>query len=132
MEQYTWVNSLRFFGIPEQNGENTVQVIINLCTKNLGVAITPLDIDYWHQLARKNGESRFNVKFCRRFTKIMVYKNKSKLKDSKIVIREDLTKQRVNMISALVKITSTNSVFTNNDNVFVKVIIGRFQLSLRR
>lgn len=116
--QYSRSNNLRFYGIPEQPQEKAEETIINLCKTKLNININETEIDICHRLASREGGTRpIIVKFCRRFTKQHIYNNKSKLKGSKIVIREDLTVRRVGILKAAIKECGVGKVWTSQGKI---------------
>lgn len=99
LEQYSRCNSVRIFGLPQERNEDTTKLVIQLCNGQLGLDITEADIDCSHRLPVKSGMCPpIIVKFCRRTIKNSVLRNKRKLKESKIVVREDLTKRRAQLL----------------------------------
>ncbi|KAI4467131.1 l1 transposable element-related [Holotrichia oblita] len=121
-EQYSRSNNLRVFGLPETPTENVENTIVELCEKKLGIKITANDIDSCHRLSGKEGSQRpIIVKFCRRSVRDIIFKFKRKLKGSKIIIREDLTKRRFAVLQDLVKKFDRKSVFTSSGNIFVVI-----------
>ncbi|KAK9711826.1 hypothetical protein QE152_g25238 [Popillia japonica] len=82
------------YGIPETANDNTDNVISAICKDKLGVDVHQGTIDCSHRLGKsENGSRPILVKFCSRNIKQMIFNNKRKLKGSKIIIREDLTKR---------------------------------------
>ncbi|KAF2892352.1 hypothetical protein ILUMI_13818 [Ignelater luminosus] len=99
LQQYTRLNSLRVFNIPEKPGECTDNVIITLCKEKLGVDISVADIDCSHRLpAREPNLKPIIVRFVSRNVKKLVYSKNKLLKGSHIVIKEDLTKERIQLL----------------------------------
>lgn len=121
LEQYSRKNNLRIFGVPKTEGEDTESTVIKLIKDKLNISILPNDIDCCHRLKEKEGQHPpIIVKFWRRVLRNKIFFAKSKLKGSKIVIREDLTQQRAYMVKQLLKRTGRNTVYTVNGNIFVK------------
>lgn len=122
LEQYSRMNSLRIFGIPENKEESTDSIVVNLCNEKLGLNISTNDIDCSHRLPLKEGSHRpIIVKFCRRTIKDLIFRNKRKLKGTKIVIREDLTKRRAQLLKKATNIYGISSTWTLGGNIFVKI-----------
>lgn len=121
-EQYSRLNSLRIYGVPEAKNEETDAVVVDLCASKLNINVSRGDIDCCHRLKSREGTQRpIIVKFCRRLVRNEVFSKKKQLKGSKIVIREDLTGRRAAIIKDLVKKVGTTNVFTLSANIFVKV-----------
>ncbi|KAB0790432.1 hypothetical protein PPYR_15194 [Photinus pyralis] len=123
-EQYSRINNLRIFGVPESEGENTGNVIINLCKQNLKLDLSVVDIDCAHRLPGVPNKPRpIIVKFVRRSTKILVSSNKKELKGTQYVIREDLTKIRQQLFKEIkTKFElSARDIWTSNGKIFAKI-----------
>lgn len=122
LEQYSRLNNLRIFGIEEKPGENTDQVIVNICKDKLGVDISLKDIDCSHRLPAKEPQHKpIIVKFISRNIKTLIYNNKKKLKNTKIVIREDLTRRRAQLLKEAASRCGVNNVWTRNGNIKIKI-----------
>lgn len=123
-DQYSRRNCLIFSGIEETPGEQTDDIILNLCSKDLNVALSSSDIDRSHRLGsrepyptpsettKKSGTPQpkkrprnLIVKFATYHVRHSVYNARSKLKnrqnskedDTKIFINENLTRKRSNL-----------------------------------
>lgn len=122
LEQYTRLNSLRIFGVPENKGESTDQVVIKLCKEKLGLDITPAEIDCSHRLpGRESNVKPIIVKFVRRNTKKLVYSKKELLKGSKIVIKEDLTTRRVQLLKKAADKYGFRNTWSYDGKILAKV-----------
>lgn len=122
LEQYSRKNSLRIIGLPARKDEDTDEAIIQLCNEKLGVSITKADIDCSHRLFSKDSaRSPIIVKFCRRTVKNMVFHNKKKIKNTKIVIFEDLTKKRAQLLHRAKEVHGMKNVWTSEGVVLIKV-----------
>ncbi|KAI4458092.1 l1 transposable element-related [Holotrichia oblita] len=120
LEQYSRLNNLRLYGIPETPNENTDVMVASICKDKLGITIPPESIDCSHRLGKvENGHRPIVVKFCVRNIKQSIYNNKRKLKNTKIVIREDLTKQRLALMKDVKK--RLGVAWTNHCKIFTKV-----------
>lgn len=120
-EQYSRLSSLRIYGLPEEAKEDTEKMVIGLCNDKLGIRILPTDIDSCYRLKHREGSARpIIVRFCRRTIKNQVFNAKKKLKGSKIVIREDLTRRRAALIKRLVQKVGNTNIFTYNAVIFAK------------
>lgn len=104
LEQYTRRNNLRFFGVPEVECENTEELVINIINAILKLQVDINDIERSHRVGAPSEDPKkyraIIVKFCSYRVRSEVYKNKKNLKRKNIVIREDLTGERVQMLSA--------------------------------
>ncbi|KAK9675180.1 hypothetical protein QE152_g40582 [Popillia japonica] len=57
-EQYSRINNLRIFGLPENDSEDTNEIVRNLCREKLNIALSSSEIDISHRLriAKKTQE----------------------------------------------------------------------------
>lgn len=109
-EQYSRRSNIRIYGVAE------------VCRQHLGVDVVERDIDVCHRLKTGNGATgTIIVRFCRRHTINLVLSNKKRLKGTKIVIREDLTKQRVAVYRRACERFSIRSVWTSDGKIVCKV-----------
>ncbi|KAI4464978.1 l1 transposable element-related [Holotrichia oblita] len=100
LEQYSRLDSVRLFGLPEKSNENITEEVISILSTKLKLNIKHEDISICHRLnAREDGIKPVIIKFVRKSTKNEVYNAKSRLKGSQLIVREDLTKPRASMIS---------------------------------
>ncbi|KAI4465513.1 mkrn2 opposite strand protein [Holotrichia oblita] len=115
LEQYSRLDSVRLFGLPEKSNENITEEVISILSTKLKLNIKHEDISICHRLnAREDGIKPVIIKFVRKSTKNEVYNAKSRLKGSQLIVREDLTKPRASMVRDLVKKFSKKNVFTIN------------------
>lgn len=124
LEQYGRRDCLRFYGLFEDENENTNEKII--CTAEaMGIRINENDISISHRLSirsRRQSEPRpIIVKFIRRDIKNAIYQAKHFLKRSphhfNVYVREHLTKERSRAIFKL-----------KNENYLVNTFEGRLYL----
>lgn len=121
-EQYSRLNSIRIYGVPERPQENVTEDIISMIKSKLKVDVVPEDICICHRLKSKEGGIKpVIVKFVRRSKKNEVYKEKKHLKGTKIIIREDLTQCRASMVRELIKTFTNKNVFTSNGNIYIRM-----------
>lgn len=115
--------NLRFYGIKENKNEKTKDVIKDIVSKKLGLKMSNLEIESCFRVGEiENDKVRPIVAtFSHLDLKKSVYNSKKKLKGTGIVIREDLTKNKLNILkTALEKVKSKGIAWTNNCNIFVK------------
>ncbi|KAG5876267.1 hypothetical protein JTB14_013004 [Gonioctena quinquepunctata] len=115
--------SLILFGLPEVNKEECSELIIDMAVNKIGININKNNIDSCYQIGKQvGGKTRpIIVKFVQLNIKQDIYKNK-KLKGTGIVIREELTKKKMEIIKLLEnKIGNNANVWTNSGNVFAKI-----------
>lgn len=95
LEQYSRRNNLRFLGVAEDQNEDVENVIKDILSKKLYITTNEDLIERCHRVGSKlsyDGKPRpVIVKFVSYKYKSMIYKLKSKLKGTKLLIKEDLT-----------------------------------------
>lgn len=130
LEQYTRLNSLRIFGVPEIKGESTDEVVSKLCKDKLGLDISPALIDCSHRLPGRESQFRpIIVTFVSRNTKKLVYNNKKLLKGSKIVIKEDLTNRRFQLLKMAAEKYGFKNAWSYEGKILVKVANNVMRIS---
>jgi len=119
-------------GAPDsQPSESVEQTVINLCTQQLGVKITPNDISIAHRIPTKRsgnitGPPMTIVKFSNRKAREAVYAARRKLRDAStrgIFINEDLNKATADLFRQarqLVRDHSIHSTWTSSCSVYIK------------
>ena len=123
-EQYSRRTSVRVHGVQTVQNENTTELIVNMCTEKLGVALTTNDIEACHRLRapRRNGEGPprpppIIVMLNRRQKRDEVIKNRRELKGSRVVISEDLTRLDQQTPNRVRVSERTNSTWSHNGQV---------------
>ena len=119
-EQYSRRNCLLLHGIEEESNENTDQRVIEVLWESMGETISIQDIDRTHRLTGKkpNGKSKpVIVKFVRYNTRNLIFKNKKKLKGSRISITENLTAKRMKKLQTAREEHRFKSVWMQNGRI---------------
>lgn len=121
LEQYQRRQCLRIFGVEEKTNEDTDYVAIDVAQK-IGVQLNVCDIDRSHRIGRRDtGRPRpIIVKFISYRKRSEVFRSKKNLKGTGITIREDLTRNRHNLLrDAITKFGVTN-VWTQDGVIIAK------------
>ena len=135
VESYSRRDCLIFSNLKPIDGKSDEEVFMKFCEEyfpDLNVCTTW--IDKLHrlkskndtQMANQNAENRMRpdrmiVKFSRGMYRDSIWQNKSKLKNSNIIITEQLTKWRGQLLKKCISdIKKDKWVFTNNCNVLVR------------
>ena len=84
LEQYTRKNSLEIHGIPENLYPSTQDAVIKVA-EALNISIVPSDVDICHKLKRNKGPQPILVKFLSHQTKSKLYRERTKLRNVKIL-----------------------------------------------
>ena len=104
IEQNGRMNSVRIFGIDEQEDEDTSQLVAEAVTKHLKIKVSKNDIDVSHRLGGTNANADSGkprpiiAKFVRREMRLEVLRNRKLLKSKPISIHPDLTRPRAYLL----------------------------------
>lgn len=135
LEQYTRRNSVRIFGIPEQNNEDTLTVIKSFLSDRLKLPETVNMIDRCHRLRSTSGIASSSnksppiiVKFSSYFAKERINKSKKLLKGSGVSISDDLTKKRYNLYREAVKKGGQRYTWHYDGKIFINHKGSRTQI----
>ena len=127
LEQHGRSNTIRMYGVPGRPNEpavESVNIAVSVINSKLGFNFTRRDIDIAHRLPHFNKSNRspqaIIVKFVRRMDKLSVMGKRKKLKHSKIVIQEDLTRQNSQMLNTVYKRDDVHSAWSSGGKVFAK------------
>jgi cell division protein FtsB len=128
-EQYSRNNCLLIHGLPEKSKENTNKTAINTIQTHLKLSLSDEDIDRSHRLGRKQTADTSDehdrrprsrpiiLKFCSYAKREMVFKIKSKLKGTGIVITENLTAKRMGLLTATKKHEAVASAWSTDGRI---------------
>lgn len=120
LEQYSRRNSIRIYGLPPTPNENPDDTLIKFCKEKLNVEIKKGMLDSCHRLGKDENRSKpLLVKFVSREVKREIYSRKSKLKGTELIIREDLTRRKFQLLKSVK--SKLNAAWTNDCNIFTKV-----------
>ena len=101
-EQYSRRSNIRIFGLKEDPDENCHDTVIEFFSRDLGVTMSPNEIDRVHRVGRRRDlEARpMIVKFRSHNAKVTVMRKKRTLRGKRIYINEDLTKPNLDLLKA--------------------------------
>ena len=128
-DQYNRRSTLRILGVereneegePRHSKEDCVNTVMQI-GKNIGVDLKPSDIDVAHRLPTKNrtGPSPIIVKFVYRNPCTQMLINRKKLKNTGIVIVEDLTRKNLGLFHRAKGHVRVETAWSKNGSVFIK------------
>ena len=127
LEQYTRKENVRIAGLPESDGENTTELIVNMA-KAIGVEISTADISVSHRLPQRNTQRPRPIiaKFVRREKKTEVMKAKKNLKSKQeykgVYIDDDLTQMRGKIMKALREDSNIKRCWSIDGKIFCRVL----------
>ena len=122
LEQYSRRNCALIHGIPESKDEKTDDLFVQTVNQHLGVNLQLCDLDRTHRLGSKkpNRPRPIIAKFARSNKRAQVFREKKKLKGTKLVITESLTRRRVVMLEAARKRFGDKNVWSMDGEIFTK------------
>ncbi|KAK3910875.1 LINE-1 retrotransposable element ORF1 protein [Frankliniella fusca] len=121
-EQYARRNNLRIFGVDEsQQKEDTDKLVMDVA-RRIGVQIDKSQIDRSHRLGKPGPKPRpIIVKFIGYSPRRSMFTAKKALKGSGITIREDLTRERLELLKEASEAYNQRNVWTQDGVVMVKI-----------
>ena len=124
LEMYSRRNSIRVFGIREEDKESCEQQVIGLCKTKLGINLAESDIDRAHRIGpswQRNPDPRrpraILVKFVRHNVKSEVIHKRRLLKGSNVAIREDLTSYRQHLLTDIRGLPSIQAAWSYDGHI---------------
>lgn len=119
LEQYTRANSIRIYGLEDRNknetAEETSLTVIKFLKNKLEMDFKMIDIDIAHRLGRfrEDGNRPVICRFSSRMNKMKVMKNRSSLKGSGYVIKEDLTLKNAKLLQEVAAISNVKAAWSD-------------------
>lgn len=147
-DQYNRRSNLRIYGIPEKTGDQQEDVeglVLKVCA-DLKVNVTNKDIEACHRLGRPNGRPNSGgsgshggsgnlggtgpprgiiVRFVNRKHRDAMIKNRRALKNTKVVVTEDLTNANYKLFQAVRNSDLCDKSWTANGKVLMKCRSGK-------
>lgn len=128
IEQFTRRNSLIFHGLYEQKGESTNTNILEIIHNQLRIPanrVSSCDIDYSYRLGREEQNATkprpIVVKFKGFDVRNEVFQSKRNLKNSNVLITENLTKRRYGLLRKCVEKFGEGNIWTNDGRITTKI-----------
>lgn len=126
LEQDTRRNSIRIFGIPERDNEDTLTMMKSFLSDKLKLPQTANMIDRCHRIrshnfiaSSSNKSAPIIVKFSSYLAKDQINKSKKLLKGSGISISDDLTKKRYDLYREAVKKGGQRYTWHRDGKIFI-------------
>ena len=128
--QYSRSDNVKIYGLPEEGGERgetevqTARVVRELFKHRLGLTVQASDISIAHRLQARDGNHKPRtviVKFTKRTTKVDVLANRKKLKDTPIVIAEDLSPSNMRLFHKMRDIAGNRNTWSHDGKILVKL-----------
>lgn len=121
-EQYARRKSLRIYGLQDIEGKDLKQTVVEKVGQRIGVKFSVDDLEMCYRTGKnqERGKRGIIVRFSTLRLKRNVYRNKSALKGTKLVVREDLTDGAMELVKESITRFGSKKVWTNEGSVFVK------------
>lgn len=126
LEQFSRRKNLRVFGIPGDvtHNEDTTAKIVALFNEKMDVQVRREDIETCYRVRGTRRENQSAppvfVRLINHKLKKEIYAHKTKLKGSKVVLREDLTSRRLLLLDAAVKRYGRKNAWSINGTIYHK------------
>lgn len=123
IDQVNRSTALRIFNMEEKPSENIKTEIIKLLTTKMEINLKIEDIEKCYRVETKVKQERrgIYVKFSSLPIKQIIYAKKKMLKGTRIVVKEDLTKTRLDLVNQVAEKIGVKNVWTQNGKIFVFV-----------
>nr|CAI5850771.1 unnamed protein product [Callosobruchus analis]CAI5857167.1 unnamed protein product [Callosobruchus analis] len=120
IDQAHRANNLRLFQVKENAQENTVEKVINILNSHLGITVKNNDLLSCTRTGKQvNNRTRgILLKLASSSMKLEIYKKKKLLKGTGVVIKEDLTDNRLKLMDAAIEKTSFRNVWSYNGSIY--------------
>ena len=132
-DQYERINDIKIYGLVEKGGENgensdqTIRAVRKLFRDKLNIEVRETDIDTAHRLGRfeTDRERSVIVRFTRRTVKNDVIRNRKKLKDTPVIITDNLCPVNMKLYYRLKELVGGRNVWSIDGKIFAKVGNGQ-------
>lgn len=133
LEQRTKNNNIRIMGLKEQNNENTYDVVKNLIEQQFKVRMEDGDITAAYRVNQNTAGRPKHVVITFKDNKIKnkIFRLKKMLKGSKIVMKEDLTTERLKVMKDASDKYGFKNVWSSNGIIYAKTDNGVEKISLQ-
>lgn len=123
-EQYTRNNNIRIFGLQHEKNEDVLKIVTDLFQNKMNINIDNLDIKNVHRVEAKNPSAdkppAVLVQFSNVNKRTAILKQRKMLKNTPVVIREDLTQCRLELLKKAVGKFSEKKVWSLHGNIYIK------------
>nr|CAI5822845.1 unnamed protein product [Callosobruchus analis] len=119
IDQAHRTNNLRVFQVKWNPQENTAEKVINILNSQFGITVKNNDLLSCTRIGKQvNNRTRgILLKLSSLSVKLEIYKKKKLLKGTGVVIKEDLTDNRLKLMDAAVEKTSFRNVWSYNGSI---------------
>ncbi|CAH1160301.1 unnamed protein product [Phaedon cochleariae] len=123
IDQASRSTCLRMFNVPEKSKEDTREEVIKLIKTKMNLNILPADIQICYRIGNKNNTKARGIylKLNKNETKQNIYSKKKLLKGSNVVIKEDLTSTRLELLNEATSKYGLKHTWTHNGKIYANV-----------
>lgn len=122
LDQQRRRNCIRLLGFEERKGEDLTAIVKKTFLDKLKLQRNDVQIDYCHRMKTNTKRAKpVIVHFSSVQSRDLIFKNKSKLKGTRLVITEDLTKTNYALFKRSMDRMGSRDVWTLNGNVYAKL-----------
>ena len=136
LEQYSRRNSIRIFGIPESQGEDTDQAVIKAVSDNLPGSISLADIDRSHRSGKPRADAKkprpILVKLTHYRKKAALMKDRRRLKGTGVSIQEDLTKANHQILMKLANHPKVEAAWSIDGKIMAALKTSEEGITMKR
>ncbi|KAK5638766.1 hypothetical protein RI129_013061 [Pyrocoelia pectoralis] len=131
LQQYSRRNNVRFFGVSEEKNEVVEEKVIKILEEKMNIKVASNDIERIHRVGQAvpNKPRPVIIKFSNYKTRQTVLRNRRRLKGTGLLLQEDLTIDRLNMLKTAQQKWGLRNVWTqdgmiitiqNNRKLFIR------------
>ena len=126
LEQYTRRNNIRIFGVqdtnPKETAVETEHLVAKLCQQKLGYPLQSWEVEVAHRTGKflPDGNRPIIVRLVSRKTRASIMAKRRKLKGTKIVVAEDLTRENLQLYRRVRDLDCVGQAWTRDGRIFAK------------
>lgn len=115
--------NLRIFSFKEKHKENTTEEIIKFLNSKMSLKLNKEDIELCYRIGKKTDTKTRGIfiKLKSYETKEGIYSRKKLLKGTGVIIREDLTQNKVQILNKCIEKFGLKNVWTGNGKIYYQV-----------
>ncbi|XP_045480093.1 uncharacterized protein LOC123684736 [Harmonia axyridis] len=125
LDQQSKCKTLRLLGLEDKRGENLAETLKRTLNSNLSLQQDDLQIEHCYRLKNKsdkpNSTGAVLIHFSSMKSRDEVYKNKSKLRGSKLILTENLTSHNYALLKKCTSKLGTRNVWTWNGSIYTRM-----------
>lgn len=123
MDQILRNKTIRIYGVKEQKNENILKIVTEILKTNVRIDAEKVQIEHCYRIGKHDKDKirPIIVQFARLGDKQLVYGKKRNLKGSRLIIREDLSRDKIQLLKMVIsKVGDDGKVWTSDGRIFYK------------